>query len=213
MTKSSNISQDRLNIDDAVVAFIDHQSGLFSLTRSHTPELLRNNVLALADTAKLFRMPVVLTTSFEQGPNGPVMPELGQRLQGAAYVPRPGQVNAFDNDDFVRALRQTGRRQLIVAGITTDVCVTLAVLSALKEGFQVFVVSDASGALSHEAHGVALMRMGIAGAQLMTWFSVVGELMQDWRRDPQGLTQLIAEHVIPFRDLISLNQSKQQFPQ
>ena len=127
---------------------------------------------------------------------------------GAAYVPRPGQVNAFDNDDFVRALRQTGRRQLIVAGITTDVCVTLAVLSALKEGFQVFVVSDASGALSHEAHGVALMRMGIAGAQLMTWFSVVGELMQDWRRDVQGLTQLFAEHVIPYRDLIALNQSK-----
>lgn len=213
MPTPSNIPQDRLNINDAVVAFVDHQSGLFSLARSAQPELLRNNILALADAAKLFRMPVVVTTSVEQGPNGPVMPELGQRLQGAAYVPRSGEVNAFDNQDFVRAIRQTGRRQLIIAGITTDVCVTLAALSALKEGLQVFVVTDASASFTHESHGVALMRMGMAGAQLVTWFSVVGELMQDWRRDPQGLTQLIAEHVIPFRDLISLNQSKQQFPQ
>lgn len=203
-----NISQDRLNINDAVVAFIDHQSGLFTLTRSAIPELLRNNVLALADAARLFRLPVVLTTSLEQGPNGPVLPELGQRLQGATYVPRKGEVDAFDNQEFVQALRQTGRRQLILSGFTTDVCVALAALSALKMGFQVFVVSDASASFNHESHGVALMRMGIAGAQLVTWFSVVGELMQDWRRDPQGLTQLIAEHVIPFRDLIALNQSK-----
>lgn len=208
MPNPNNFSQDRLNLNDAVIAFIDHQSGLFTLTRSAMPELLRNNILALADAAKLFRLPVVLTTSLEQGPNGPVLPELGQRLQGATYVPRMGEVNAFDNQNFVQALRQTGRRQLILSGITTDVCVTLAALSALKEGFQVFVVTDASATFTHEAHGVALMRMGIAGAQLVSWFSVVGELMQDWRRDPQGLTQLIAEHVIPFRDLIALNQSK-----
>jgi nicotinamidase-related amidase len=208
MNNPSNISQDRLNINDAVIAFVDHQSGLFSLARSILPEQLRNNLLALADAAKLFRLPIVLTSSVEQGPNGPVMPELGQRLQNATYVPRAGEVNAFDNQDFVQALRQTGRRQLILAGITTDVCVALVALSALKEGFQVFVVSDASAAMSHEAHGVALMRMGMAGAQLVTWFSVVGELMKDWRIDPQGLTQLFAEHVVPYRDLIALNQSK-----
>jgi len=210
MKDTRNTPTDRLNIDDAVVAFIDHQSGLFSLTRSAAPEQLRNNVLALADAARLFRLPVVLTTSFEQGPNGPLIPELGQRLRGASFVPRPGEVNAFDNDDFVRALRQTGRRQLVLAGITTDVCVALAALSALKEGFQVFVVSDASASLTHEAHGVGLMRMAMAGAQMVTWFSVVGEMMQDWRRDPQGLAQLIAEHVIPYRDLIVSHEGKRQ---
>ena len=208
MKDTRNTPTDRLNIDDAVVAFIDHQSGLFSLTRSAAPEQLRNNVLALADAARLFRLPVVLTTSFEQGPNGPLIPELGQRLRGASFVPRPGEVNAFDNDDFVRAIRQTGRRQLVLAGITTDVCVALAALSALKEGFQVFVVSDASASLTHEAHGIGLMRMAMAGAQMVTWFSVVGEMMQDWRRDPQGLAQLIAEHVIPYRDLIVSHQNK-----
>jgi nicotinamidase-related amidase len=208
MKDTRNTPTDRLNIDDAVVAFVDHQSGLFSLTRSAGPEQLRNNVLALADTARLFRLPVVLTTSFEQGPNGPLIPELGQRLRGASFVPRPGEVNAFDNPDFVRALRQTGRRQLVIAGITTDVCVALATLSALKEGYQVFVVTDASASLSHESHGVALMRMAMAGAQMVTWFSVVGEMMQDWRRDPQGLTQLIAEHVIPYRDLIVSHEGK-----
>ncbi|MBA3545070.1 MAG: isochorismatase family protein [Nannocystis sp.] len=209
MSNTRNIP-DRLNIDDAVVAFVDHQSGLASLARSAMPELLRNNVLALADAAMLFRLPVVLSTSFEQGPNGPLHPELGRRIRGAAYVPRPGEVNAFDNRDFVQALRQTGRRQLVISGLTTDVCVTLATLSALREGYQVFVVSDASAALTHEAHGVALMRMAVAGAQLVTWFSVVGEMMQDWRRDPQGLAQLIAEHVVPYRDLIVSFEGKQQ---
>ena len=129
---------------------------------------------------------------------------------GDGYVPQPGEVNAFDNQDFVRAIRQTGRRQLIVAGITTDVCVALAVLSALKEGFQVFVVTDASASLTHEAHGVALMRMAIAGAQVVTWFSVVGEMMQDWRRDPEGLARLFAEHVTPYRNLIISHEAKMQ---
>lgn len=199
---------DRLNIDDAVMAFVDHQSGLFQLTRSALPEVMRNNVIALADTAMLFRLPVVLTTSFEQGPNGPLIPELGQRLRRAAFVPRPGEVNAFDNQEFVQALKQTNRKQLIISGITTDVCVTLATLSALKEGYQVFVVTDASASLSHEAHGVALMRMAMAGAQLVTWFSVVGEMMVDWRRDPQGLSQLMAEHAIPYRDLVTSHEGR-----
>ncbi len=179
--------------------------------RDRLIDMQRQNVIALADAAKLFRLPVVMTTSVEQGPNGPLLPELGQRLGGsAAFVSRPGEVNAFDNQNFVRAIQQTGRKQLIIAGITTDVCVALATLSALKGGMQVFVVSDASGALDKESHGVGLMRMGMAGAQLVTWFSVVGELMQDWRRDPQGLTQLFAEHVIPYRDLLISNQGKTQ---
>lgn len=210
MTNTRNISQDRLNIDDAVMAFVDHQSGLFQLTRSAMPEDLRNNVIALADTAKLFRLPVVLTTSAEQGPNGPLIPELGQRLSNAAFVPRPGEVNAFDNQNFVRALQQTGRKQLIISGITTDVCVALATLSALKEGFQVFVVTDASASLNKESHGVALLRMATAGAQMVTWFSVVGEMMVDWRRDPQGLNRLFAEHVIPYRDLLISHEGKLQ---
>jgi nicotinamidase-related amidase len=202
------LSDNRLSLDDAVVLFIDHQTGLFQLARNNSPEELRNNVLALADTVRLFRLPAVITTSFEQGPNGPVMPELRERLREAAkYVPRPGQVNAWDDDDFVQAIRDTGRRQLIVAGITTDVCVALPTLSALKAGYQVFVVTDASGSLNKEAHGAALLRMSVAGAQLVSWFSIVGELMQDWRRDPEGLALLLATQMAPYRDPIGSHQA------
>lgn len=201
-------SDNRLSSSDAVVLFIDHQSGLFQLARNSSSDELRNNVLALADAVRLFRLPAVVTTSFEEGPNGPLIPELHERLREmAAFVPRPGQVNAWDNDQFVQAIRSTGRRQLIVAGITTDVCVALPTLSALKAGYQVFVVTDASGALNREAHGAALLRMSVAGAQLVSWFSIVGELMQDWRRDPEGLARLLAYHVTPYRDLLASHQA------
>jgi nicotinamidase-related amidase len=203
-----SISDTRLSLGDAIVLFIDHQTGLFPLARNSSPEELRNNVLALADTTRLFRLPAVVTSSFEEGPNGPVLPELRDRLrETAVYVPRPGQVNAWDNDEFVQAIRATGRRQLIVAGITTDVCVALPTLSALKEGYQVFVVTDASGSLNREAHGAALLRVSVAGAQLISWFSIVGELMQDWRRNPEGLARLLAEHVTPYRELMDGHQA------
>jgi len=207
MQQTRNISDIRLSIDDAAMVLIDHQSGLFSLARSSQPEELRNSVLALADTANLFRLPVVLTSSLEQGPNGPLIPELRQRLRGAAFVPRQGQVNSFDNPDFVRAVQSTGRRQLIVAGITTDVCVALTVLSALRAGFQVFVVTDASGTLDKESHGVALIRMAIAGAQLVSWFAMVGELAPSSQQLPDGFIRLLAEHVPAYRDLLISHES------
>lgn len=202
------LSDNRLSLGDAVVLFIDHQTGLFQLARNSSSEELRNNVLALADTVRLFRLPAVITSSFEQGPNGPVIPELRERLrESAKYVPRPGQVNAWDDEEFVQAIRDTGRRQLIVAGLTTDVCVALTTLSALRDGYQVFVVTDASGSLNKEAHGSALLRMSVAGAQLVSWFSIVGELMQDWRRDPEGLALLLATQMTPYRDGVISHQA------
>lgn len=195
------LSDNRLSLGDAVVLFIDHQVGLLRLARNNSPEELRSNVLALADTARLFELPAVVTTSFERGSNGPVIPELHERLrESAVFVPRPGQVDAWEHEPFVRAIRDTGRTQLIVAGITTDVSVALATLSALRAGYQVFVVTDASGSLNKEAHAAALLRVSVAGAHLASWFSIVGELMQDWRRDPEGLARLLATHVRPDRE-------------
>src|SRR6185437_6759160 len=100
---------------------------------------------ALAETAKFFKLPTILTTSFEQGPNGVILPELKDLFPGAPFIARPGQINAWDNEDFVRAVRETGRKQLVMAGVVTDVCVAFPALSALQEGYQVFVVADASG--------------------------------------------------------------------
>ena len=137
-------SSGRLSIDDAAVLLIDHQAGLLSLVQDYSPDEFRNNVLALADTAKFFRLPTILTTSFENGPNGILMPELKAAFPDAPFIPRPGQINAWDNEDFVAAIKKTGRRQLIMAGVVTDVCVTFPALCALKAGYQVFVVVDAS---------------------------------------------------------------------
>src|SRR5919109_3450661 len=128
----------RLSVDNAAVLLVDHQAGLLSLVQDYSPDEFRNNVLALADIAKLFKLPTILTTSFEAGPNGPIMPELKALFPEAPFIPRPGQINAWDNDDFVKAVKQTGRKQLLLAGVVTDVCVAFPALSALQEGYQVF---------------------------------------------------------------------------
>jgi hypothetical protein len=109
----------RLSKDDAVALFVDHQSGLIFLVQDYPPGEVKNNVLALASTAKFFKLPTVLTTSFDQGPNGPLVPKLKEMFPEAPLIPRPGQINAWDNDDFVTAVQATGRRQLIIADAVT----------------------------------------------------------------------------------------------
>jgi len=138
-------SYKRLDKDNAAVLLVDHQTGLLSLVRDIDPDRFKNNVLALADLAKYFKLPTILTTSFETGPNGPLVPELKALFPDAPYVARPGQINAWDNEDFVKAIKATGKKQLIIAGVVTEVCVAFPALSALAEGFDVFVVTDASG--------------------------------------------------------------------
>lgn len=193
----------RLSKDDAAVLFVDHQSGLNSLVRDYPPDEFRNNVLAMADIAKYFNLPVVITTSFEDGPNGPCIPELIKMFPDAPYVARPGQINAWDNEDFVKFVKETGRKQLIIAGIVTEVCVAFPALSALAEGFDVFVVTDASGTFNESVRYAAWHRMSGAGAQLMNWFSVVSELHRDWRNDVEGLMNILANHLPAYNNLIT----------
>lgn len=193
----------RLDRDDAAVLLVDHQSGLLSLVRDFEPDTFKNNVLALADLAHYFELPTVLTTSFEDGPNGPLVPELKARFPQAPYIARPGQINAWDNEDFVDAIRKTGRRQLIIAGVVTEVCVAFPALSALQEGYEVFVVTDASGTFNEVTRHSAWNRMASAGAQLMTWFGVACELHRDWRRDVEGLGALFSNHIPDYRNLIT----------
>lgn len=198
MTKYNHLSK-----EDAVVLLVDHQSGLMSLVQDFTPDEFRNNVLALADLAKFFKLPTILTTSFEQGPNGPLMPELKEMFPDAPYIARPGQINAWDNEDFVAAIKKTGRKQLIIAGVVTDVCVAFPALSALAEGFEVFVVTDASGTFNLTVRDAAWSRMTQQGAQLMNWFSVACELHRDWRNDIEGLGSLLANHLPAYKNLMT----------
>jgi nicotinamidase-related amidase len=205
-------SRARLSPDQAALLLVDHQTGLLSLVQDYGPDEFRNNVLALADTGKLFQLPTILTTSAETGPNGPLMPELRQIFPDAPFIPRPGQINAWDNPDFVAAVKATGRRQLIIAGIVTDVCVAFPTLSALEEGFEVFVVADASGTFNTAVRDAALTRMALAGAIITNWFAVVSELKRDWRSGdgPASLAKLLGDHVPAYRNLIVSHQAQTQ---
>ena len=193
----------RLDKDNAAVLLVDHQSGLLSLVRDIDPDKFKNNVLALADMAKYFNLPTILTTSFESGPNGPLVPELKTMFPDAPYIARPGQINAWDNEDFVKAVKATGKKQLIIAGVVTEVCVAFPTLSALAEDFDVFVITDASGTFNALTRDSAWERMSNAGAQLMTWFGAACELHRDWRNDVEGLGALFSNHIPDYRNLIS----------
>ena len=155
----------RLDRNDAAVLFIDHQTGLMSLVRDYSPSEFHNSLMLLANIAEYFNLPTIITTSFENGPNGPAIPTLKQKFPRGAYIPRPGQINAWDNEDFVNAVKATGKKQLIMAGIVTDVCVAFPALSALEAGYDVFIAADASGTFNAVTRDTALMRMQSAGAQ------------------------------------------------
>jgi len=193
----------RLSKDDAILLLIDHQSGLISLVQDFSPDDFKNNVLALAAVGKFFNLPTILTTSFEEGPNGPLVPELIELFPDAPYIARPGQINAWDNEDFLNTIKKTGRKQLIIAGVVTDVCVTFPALPAVEEGYDVFVVTDASGTFNETVRHTAWARMSAAGVQLINWFAVACELHRDWRNDIEGLGSLLSNHIPNYRNLMT----------
>ncbi|MFN7140018.1 MAG: isochorismate family cysteine hydrolase YcaC [Limisphaerales bacterium] len=200
----------RLDRANAAVLLVDHQAGLLSLVQDFSPGEFKNNVLALADIAAYYKLPTILSTSFEKGPNGPLLPELKEMFPDAPYIARPGQINAWDNEEFVSAVRETGRRQLIIAGIVTDVCVTFPTLAALEAGYEVFVVTDASGTFNEATRQAAWSRMAAAGAQLLNWFAVACELHRDWRNDVEGLGNLLAKHIPAYQNLITSYSAKSE---
>lgn len=193
----------RLSKDDAVLLLIDHQAGLISLVQDFSPNEFKNNVLALTACGKYFQLPTILTTSFEDGPNGPLVPEIKEIFPDAPYVARPGNINAWDNEDFVNAIKKTGRKQLIIAGVVTEVCVAFPALSAIEQGYEVFVVTDASGTFNEVTRDAAWLRMQAAGVQMMNWFGVACELHRDWRNDVEGLGALFSNYIPNYRNLMT----------
>ncbi|OOF64687.1 isochorismate family cysteine hydrolase YcaC [Rodentibacter sp. Ppn85] len=193
----------RLDKNNAAMLLVDHQTGLLSLVRDIDPDKFKNNVLATADLAKYFNLPTILTTSFETGPNGPLVPELKEMFPDAPYIARPGNINAWDNEDFVKEVKATGKKQLIIAGVVTEVCVAFPALSAIEEGFDVFVIADASGTFNEITRDAAWRRMEAAGVQMMTWFGAACELHRDWRNDIEGLGALFSNHIPDYRNLMT----------
>ncbi len=193
----------RLAKDDAAILLVDHQAGLISLVQDFEPSAFKNNVLATAACAKYFELPTILTTSFENGPNGPLVPELKEMFPDAPYIARPGNINAWDNEDFVKAVKATGRKQLIIAGVVTEVCVAFPALSAVEEGYEVFVITDASGTFNEVTRHTAWLRMQAAGVQLINWFGMACELHRDWRNDIEGLGMLFSNYIPNYRNLMT----------
>ncbi|KAI0369598.1 ycaC protein [Pilatotrama ljubarskyi] len=185
---------ERLDKDDAMLLVVDHQAGLFQLARDASPVEFKSNILAHAALGKIFALPTVLTSSAETGPNGPLPQEIVAMHPDAPFIKRNGEVNAWDNQEFRAAVEATGRKQVIIAGITTDVCTTFLALSLVDAGYTVYANSDASGTFDAKTAQDANDRMRAAGVQVLSMFAVALELMRDWRSTP-GTKELM-----PFFD-------------
>jgi nicotinamidase-related amidase len=171
-----------LRLDDVVMLLLDHQSGLLQVVKDIPVDELRANATMLAKLASLFKIPVITTASVPEGPNGPLMPEIHQFAPHAIHVPRKGEVNAWDNELFVKTVRETGRKTLIMAGIWTSVCVMFPALDATAAGFKVYAVIDASGDPSEMASRITLARFAQAGVVPISANAALCELQRTWNR-------------------------------
>jgi len=171
-----------MDVDDVALLLLDHQTGLFQTVKDVTIAELRANVIALTRIATLLKLPIITTASVPDGPNGPVMPEIAKEAPQAVYVPRQGEVNAWDNDLFVKTVRDTGKKTLIMAGVWTNVCVMFPALDAKAAGFNVYAVVDASGDPSEMASRTTLARFTQAGIVPTNTNAVICELHRTWRR-------------------------------
>jgi nicotinamidase-related amidase len=171
-----------IDTSDSVMLLLDHQAGLFQTVKDISVTELRNNTIMLAKLATLLKIPVITTASEPNGPNGPLMPEIHQFAPHAQYVGRKGEVNAWDNDDFVKAVRATGKKTLIMAGVWTSVCVMFPALDAKAAGFKVYAVMDASGDPSEMASRTTLARFAQAGVIPTSTNAVLSETHRTWNR-------------------------------
>ncbi len=196
--------------DDSVMLLIDHQSGLFQTVGDMPMPALRNHAAALAKMATLCKMPVITTASVPQGPNGPLIPEIHQNAPHAKYVARKGEINAWDNAEFVAAVKATRRQTLIVAGTITSVCMAFPAISAVHEGYKVFAVVDASGTYSKMAQEISLARVVQAGVVPMDTAAVASELQRTWHRPDAAQWAEVYTKIFPPYALLIESYAKAQ---
>ncbi len=175
--------RDTLTPENAALLLIDHQVGLMQLVRDMTPEEFKNNVVGLAKTAKIFGLPVILTTSVDWGPNGTILPELKTLFPDVEVIRRPGVINAWRWPAFRKAVDSIGRGKLIIAGISDSTCLQFPSLDAVLEGFDIHAVIDASGAVSVLEREATIATLAPAGVKVRNWWSIGAELQADWRID------------------------------
>jgi nicotinamidase-related amidase len=183
-----------LTPEESVLLLVDYRAFQFANLHSHEPQLVTNNVVALAKTAKLFGVPTILTT---------VLGERGGYIVKGIQDVFPDQkpidrtfINAWQDSRFVEAVKKTGRKKLVMAALWTEICLAMPALQAQGEGYDVFAVTDASGGVSAEAHAMGVERMIQAGIKPVTWLAVLCEWQRDWARQEKfsELGAILLEH-------------------
>lgn len=208
---NSTPAKGMIDPNDVVMLLIDHQSGLFNLVQDIPVQDLRRNVIALAKTATLAKIPVLTTASVPDGPNGPLIPEIHQYAPHARYIARQGQINAWDMPDFVQAIQATGRKTLVIAGTLTSVCMAFPTISARAAGYKVYAVVDASGNWSKLATELTIARITQADAVPIDTVAIVSELQQTWNRpDALEFANIYADYAMPHYRLLIESYSKAQ---
>ncbi|WP_230980015.1 hydrolase [Steroidobacter gossypii] len=183
-----------LRPEDSVLVLIDHQPFQFANLHSHEPTMIVNNVIGLAKSAKAFGVPTILTTVLEER-GGYLIKGLQDVFPEQKPIDRTF-INTWEDRRVVDAVKSTGRKQLVLAALWTEICLAMPAIHALAEGYDVFVVTDASGGVSVEAHEMAVRRMAAAGAVPINWLAVVSEWQRDWAREKTAaaLADVLAPH-------------------
>lgn len=184
-----------LTPESCALILIDHQPQMFFGVQSIDRETLRNNTVALAKAAKIFKVPTILTTVAAESFSGPLIPELQAVFPDQKPIDRTG-MNAWDDPNVLAAVEKTKRKKLVFAALWTEVCLAFPVISALEAGYEVYAIADACGASSVMAHDMAMQRIIQAGAVPMTWLQFMCELQRDWARVEtyDAVTQVAKEH-------------------
>ncbi len=174
-----------LRPEDSVLVMIDHQPYQLANLNSHDPHMVVNNSAALAKAAKVFDVPTILT-SVVADRGGRIFPQITDVFPGQEIIDRTF-INTWEDPKVVDIVKATGRKQLIIAGLWTEICVAMPAIQAAGEGWDVTVITDASGAVSAEAHDVAIHRMIAAGVNMMTWMALAAEWQRDWARSKTAM--------------------------
>ena len=199
-----------INPADTVLLLLDHQAGLFQVVKDIEVAQLRANTAMLAKLATLLKLPVITTASVPEGPNGPLMPEIHEAAPHAVHVPRRGEVNAWDNALFVKTVRETGRKTLIMAGVWTSVCVMFPALDAKAAGYNVYAVIDASGDPSEMASRTTVARFAQAGIVPTSANAVLCELQRTWNRSDAADYAKLYGMVAPNYNAVAESYQKAQ---
>jgi nicotinamidase-related amidase len=183
-----------LRPEDSILLLIDHQAFQFANLHSHEPTMVVNNVVGLAKAARVFGVPTILSTVLEDR-GGALIPQIQSLFPDQKPLART-TINSWEDKAVVDAVAATGRKQLIIAALYTEICLAMAVIHALGDGYEVTIVTDASGGVSREAHDMAILRMVAAGANPMTWMAITAEWQRDWARSATagGLAELLVEN-------------------